>query len=106
MGYAYLAGAIVLEVLGTSLLRSTESFTRLWPSLACLLAYAASIVGLAAAVRTVEVGTAYAIWAATGTALIVTIGILFLDESLDAVKALGLVLVVSGVVVLNLGGAH
>jgi small multidrug resistance pump len=106
MGYLYLLAAIALEVVGTSLLRSTESFTRLWPSIGCAVCYVVSIAGLAAAVRTVEVGTAYAIWAGLGTALVVTIATLYLDEPLTVVKTVGLVLIVSGVVTLNLGGAH
>ncbi len=106
MGYIYLLAAIALEVVGTSLLRSTGSFTRLWPSVACAACYIGSIAGLAAAVRTVEVGTAYAIWAGLGTALVVGIATLFLNEPLTLVKTVGLVLIVSGVVTLNLGGAH
>src|SRR4051794_10168091 len=101
MGYVYLLGAIALEVLGTSLLRSTESFTRLWPSIGCALCYVASVAGLAAAVRSVEVGTAYAIWAGLGTALVVGIATLFLNEPLTWVKTVGLALIVSGVVTLN-----
>lgn len=106
MGYVFLLGAIALEVLGTSLLRSTDSFTRLWPSVGCALCYVGSVAGLAAAVRSVEVGTAYAIWAGLGTALVVGIATLFLDEPLTLVKTVGLVLIVSGVVTLNVGGAH
>lgn len=106
MGYVYLLGAIGLEVLGTSLLRSTGSFTRLWPSVACAACYVVSIAGLAAAVRTVEVGTAYAIWAGVGTALVVAIATVFLNEPLTLLKTIGLALIVGGVVTLNLGGAH
>jgi small multidrug resistance pump len=106
LGYAFLAAAIGLEIVGTSLLRATESFARLWPSLACVLCYGLSIVGLSAAVRTVPVGTAYAIWAGVGTALVVVIATVFLHEPLTLGKSLGIVLVVAGVVVLNLGAAQ
>ncbi len=51
-------------------------------------------------------GTAYAIWAGVGTALIAAIGMVFLGESASALKVLGVLLVIAGVVVLNLGGAH
>lgn len=106
MGFAYLGVAIALEVFGTSMLRSTESFSRLWPSVACLGAYALSIVGLSLAVRSLSVGTAYAIWAGVGTALVVAISTVFLHEPLTAAKTAGLALIVGGVVLLNLSGAH
>ncbi|WP_256091162.1 DMT family transporter, partial [Streptomyces griseus] len=53
-----------------------------------------------------SVGTAYAIWAGVGTAAVALIGILFLGESSGLVKITGIALIVAGVVVLNLGGAH
>lgn len=51
-------------------------------------------------------GTAYAIWAGVGTAAVATIGVLFMGESGNPVKVAGIALVIAGVVVLNLGGAH
>ncbi len=106
MPYVFLLAAIAAEVLGTSLLKATEGFTRLWPSVACLAAYVVSLVFLTQVVKTVPVGVTYAVWSGLGTAAIVAIGVAFFGESLSVVKVLGLVLVVGGVVVLNLGGAH
>ncbi|MBT2233294.1 multidrug efflux SMR transporter [Nonomuraea sp. NEAU-A123] len=107
MMYVFLALAIAGEVLATSLLKSTEGFTRLWPSLACLAGYAASFYMLTQALmRGMQVGIAYAVWAGLGTTLIVTIGVLFLHEPLTAAKVAGVALVVAGVVTLNLAGAH
>ncbi|MGW9430850.1 DMT family transporter, partial [Streptomyces decoyicus] len=51
-------------------------------------------------------GTAYAIWSGAGTAVIAMIGMVFLGESASALKLLGVLLVIAGVVVLNLDGAH
>lgn len=106
MAYALLVAAIAAEVAATSLLKATDGFTRLWPSLGCLAGYAFACLALAQAVKTVPVGVAYAMWSGLGTAAIVAIGVVFLGEPLNAVKALGLVLIVAGVVVLNLKGAH
>ena len=53
-----------------------------------------------------SVGTAYAIWSGAGTAAIAPIGMVFIGEAVTAAKILGLLLVIAGVVVLNLGGAH
>jgi small multidrug resistance pump len=103
--YVFLGLAIAFEVLGTSLLKSTDGFTRLWPTVACLSCYAAAFALLAVAVRGVPVGMAYAMWAGLGTAAIVAVGVLFLGETLSLVKVIGTALIVVGVVVLNLGGA-
>lgn len=106
MGYLFLLLAIGAEVFGTSLLRSTEGFTRLWPTIACLGSYAVAFALLAQTVRYVQVGVAYAVWAGLGTALIVVIGVLFLQEPMTLAKVVGVLLVIGGVVVLNLGGVH
>ncbi|GHA15162.1 hypothetical protein GCM10010389_62230 [Streptomyces echinoruber] len=70
------------------------------------LGYLVSFALLAQTLKTVPVGTAYAIWSGVGTAAIATIGILFLGEGMTTLKALGIALIILGVVVLNLGGAH
>lgn len=106
MGYVYLALAIAVEVLGTSLLKSTEGFTRLWPSVLCLGSYGVAFALLSQVVKSVPVGIAYALWSGLGTVAIVAIGAMFLGEELNPLKVLGIALVVAGVVVLNVGGAH
>ncbi|MEV1249267.1 multidrug efflux SMR transporter [Nonomuraea sp. NPDC050022] len=105
--YVFLALAIAAEVVATSLLKSTEGFTRLWPTVACLAGYAVSFVALAQGIaRGLQIGVAYAVWAGLGTALIVMIGVVLLGEPISATKVLGVALVIAGVVTLNLGGAH
>ena len=104
--YLFLATAITAEVLGTSLLKSTEGFTRLWPTVGTLTAYAVAFACLAKTVEHLPVGLAYAVWAGLGTTAIVLVGVVFLGEPITAVKVLGIALVVAGVVVLNTGGAH
>ncbi|MBL3667266.1 multidrug efflux SMR transporter [Streptomyces sp. M2CJ-2] len=106
MGYLLLAGAIVAEVGATTAMKYSDGFSRLWPSLLTLLGYVVSFSLLAQTLRTLSIGTAYAIWAGVGTAAIAAIGVLFMGEGLTAVKALGIALIIVGVVVLNLGGAH
>ncbi|MET9481202.1 multidrug efflux SMR transporter [Streptomyces sp. NPDC006638] len=106
MGYGLLAGAIAAEVAGTTAMKYSEGFTRLWPSLLTVAGYLIAFSLLAQTLKTLSIGTAYAIWAGTGTAAIAAIGIIFMNESAGPVKIAGLVLVIAGVVVLNLGGAH
>ena len=106
MGYLFLVTAITAEVIGTSLLKATEGFTRLWPTLGLAVAYLLAFLMLALAVRDVPVGVAYAMWSGLGTAAIVAIGAVFLGEPLSLAKVAGVGLIIGGVVVLNLGGAH
>jgi small multidrug resistance pump len=105
MPYVLLSAAIATEVFGTTLLKYSHGFTRLWPSVGTALAYLASVFLLARTLRVMEVGTAYAIWSAVGTALIAIIGVLLFSESASPVKIVGLILVIAGVVVLHLAGA-
>jgi small multidrug resistance pump len=106
MPYVFLLVAIAFEVVATSLLKATDGFSRLWPTVACLGAYAAAFAALAVAVRHVPVGVAYAMWSGIGTAAIVAIGVVFLGESLSVGKVAGVALVIGGVALLNVGGAH
>lgn len=106
MAYVLLAVAILAEVAGTTSLKFSEGFTKLWPSLGTLTGYGLSFYLLSLVLKTVPVGTAYAIWSAAGTALIATIGILFLGESATLPRLAGIALVIAGVVVLNLADAH
>ncbi|MFE0250434.1 DMT family transporter [Streptomyces sp. NPDC059010] len=106
MGYLLLAGAIAAEVAATTAMKYSEGFSRLLPSLVTALGYLVSFALLAQTLKTVSVGTAYAIWAGVGTAAIATIGIVFLGDGLTVTKAAGIALIIVGVVVLNLGGAH
>ncbi|WP_329277507.1 DMT family transporter [Streptomyces sp. NBC_00691] len=106
MGYGLLAGAIAAEILATTSMKYSEGFTRIWPSIVTGVGYVVAFALLAQALKTLQVGTAYAIWAGVGTAAVAAIGILFLGETLSLAKIAGIVLIVAGVVVLNLGGAH
>ncbi|MGI5399805.1 DMT family transporter [Streptomyces sp. CA-135486] len=106
MGYGLLAAAIAAEVAGTTAMKYSEGFTRLWPSLLTVAGYVLAFSLLAQTLKTLSVGTAYAIWAGAGTAAIAAIGMLFLGESTSLAKIAGIALVIAGVVVLNMGGAH
>lgn len=106
MVYVTLLGAILAEVLGTTSMKFSDGFTRLWPSLGTLVGYLIAFYLLAQTLKTMSVGTAYAIWAGLGTATIAVIGMAFLGEAANSVRIAGILLVIAGVVLLNLGGAH
>jgi small multidrug resistance pump len=107
LAYLFLFIAIFAEVMATSLLKSTEGFSRLWPTVVCLLGYAVSFALLALSIaRGMQTDVAYALWSAIGTAAIVLIAVLFLGSPLSMAKVVGVGLIIAGVLTLNLGGAH
>lgn len=106
MAYLFLLLAIGFEVVGTSLLKPSEGFTKIAPTVGSLGSYAISFLFLAQAVRDLPVGIVYALWSGLGTVAIVAIATAYLGEPLTPLKVVGVALVVSGVVVLNLDGAH
>ncbi len=99
--WLYLSIAIIAEVIGTSFLKSAEGFTRPGPSIIVLLCYATAFYLLSLTLKTIPVGIAYAVWSGTGIALIALVGWLVLGQVLDAAAMIGIGLIVSGVVVLN-----
>ena len=102
--YVMLVCAIAAEVIATSLLPRTAGFTRLWPTVAVLGSYGLSFTLLAQVVRSLPIGIAYAIWAGLGTLFVLAIGVFLLHQSLSAWQFAGILLVVVGVVLINLGG--
>src|SRR5882672_9564149 len=100
--WVVLAAAIACEVAGTIFMKLSDSLTRwVWiPPM--LITYVLALLGLALALRTIEVGVAYAVWAASGTLLIALIGILFFGETLSVIKVVAMALVIAGVIGLNL----
>ena len=106
MGYVFLAAAIAAEVAATTAMKYSEGFSRLGPSLVTFLGYVVSFVLLAKTLKSVSIGTAYAIWSGAGTAAIAMIGLVLFGEGLGLAKIAGIALIIGGVVMLNLGGAH
>ena len=101
-----LLAAIATEVAATAALPRTQGFKDPMWSAAVIGGYAVSIWMLALVVRHMPVSTAYAIWSGLGTAAVAVIGALWLGESLNPLKVAALGMIIAGVVVLNLQGAH
>jgi small multidrug resistance pump len=102
VSYIYLSIAIIAEVIGTSALKATEEFTRLGPSLIVVAGYGVAFFLLTLALRTIPVGIAYAIWSGVGVAFVAGIAALLYQQVPDAAAILGMSLIVSGVIVINL----
>ncbi len=94
--------SIVAETFATSMIKSSEGFTRLLPSLAVIVGYIISFMGLSQVVKVMNVGIAYAIWAGVGICLVSLISWFFFRQKLDIPAMLGIGLIISGVIVIQL----
>jgi len=105
LSWAYLIGAILLEVAGTTSMKLAEGFTRPLPSFGVFVFYSASLALLTMALKTWDVSVAYAVWAGLGTALIVLIGVVWFGEALTPLRVTCILLIVIGVAGLNWSGS-
>ncbi|KAA1191592.1 DMT family transporter [Paenibacillus sp. B2(2019)] len=105
--YVLLATAIICEVFGSSMLKVSNGFKRVFPSIGVILGMGLAFYSLSLALKTIPLGTAYAIWSGVGTALTAIIGVVFYKENFNRKKLLGLLLIIGGVIIMKLsGGAH
>jgi len=102
MPWIYLVLAGLFEVVWAIGLKYTEGFSRLWPSVITLSAMTASIILLAVAVKTLPIGTAYAIWTGIGAVGAVILGIVLFGDSASPLRLACVGLVMLGMVGLKL----
>ena len=100
-----LIAAITSEVGGTTCLKLSDGFSRLIPSLGVVALYMLSFVFLAAVLKTLDMGVAYAIWAGLGTALVATAGIFVFGEPVSTGRIVSIGFIIVGTVGLQLSGA-
>lgn len=102
MAWVYLFVAAMFEVGWAVGLKTTEGFTRFWPSVLTIAAMVISMLLLSLAVRTIPIGTGYAIWTGVGTIGAVLFGVAFFGEPTTPAKSLFLLMIVIGIVGLKL----
>jgi len=101
MGYWFLAIAIVSEVVGTLALKASEEFSNWFYSSVCVIGYVIAFYFLSLVLKTVPIGIAYAIWAGLGIVLVASISAVVYKEIPDTAAIIGMFLIVSGVVIMN-----
>jgi small multidrug resistance pump len=101
MHWIYLTLAILFEVAGTTCMKLSAGFTKPAAAVGMGLFYAACFFFLTLALKKIDVGVAYAVWSGVGVALIAGIGILYFREPMTAIKIIGLLAIILGVVALN-----
>ncbi|WP_127132136.1 multidrug efflux SMR transporter [Georgenia sp. SYP-B2076] len=102
MAWLILIGSGVLEAGWALSLKASDGLSRLWPSVSFVVLTVVSLLGLSYALRTLPVGTAYAVWTGIGASVTAVVGMAVLGESVSVLKLVSLVLIVAGIVGLNL----
>lgn len=100
--YLFLFISIVCEVIATTALKLSDSFTRLWPATVTVLFYLLAFWSLTIPMRTIPTGIIYAIWSGAGIVLISLVGWVVYGQKLDMAALAGMGLIIAGVVVINL----
>lgn len=98
----YLMMAIVAEVIATTMLKASEGFTRLWPSLLVVVGYGVSFWGVSMVVKSMPLGIVYAIWSGMGIVLVSIAAVFVYQQKLDWPAMIGMGLIIAGVLVINL----
>ena len=100
--YAILAFAILAEVIATTALSRSASFTRFWPTVITVAGYVIAFWLLSYPLKVMPTGIVYAIWSGMGVVLISAVGWFWYRQTLDAAALIGLGLIIAGVLVVNL----
>ena len=102
IGWIYLILAIILELGGSTCMKLSNGFTKVLPSVFVFVFYGICYWLLALALDTIEMSVAYAVWAGLGTVAISIIGVVALKGPINFLKTVGIFLIASGVVILEL----
>ncbi|WIM40313.1 multidrug efflux SMR transporter [Paenibacillus sp. PK4536] len=105
MAYLFLAISIIGELIGTSMLKASEGFTKLYPTLLTIVAFVISFYFVSLTLKTLPLNMTYAIWSGVGAVATALISVLIWKEKINTGSMVGIALIVVGVVVLNLFGA-
>jgi small multidrug resistance pump len=102
MVYLYLTIAIIGEVIATSSLKASESFTKPLPTLLVIVGYGAAFYFLTLCLKSMDIGVAYALWSGLGLVLITVAAAVLYKQIPDWWAVVGMALIMAGVLVLNL----
>ncbi|HLR18880.1 MAG TPA: multidrug efflux SMR transporter [Staphylococcus sp.] len=104
MAYLYLVIAIITEVTGTVSLKSSEGFSRLYPSLSAIISFVICFYFFSLAMKYLPLGLSYATWAGLGLVLSTMLAIIVFNEHLNVTGVVAIVFILTGIVLLNTVG--
>jgi multidrug transporter EmrE-like cation transporter len=94
--------AVLSEVTATTALKFSEGFTKLIPSLIVIVGYGLSFYLLSLSLKTIPLGTAYALWSGIGIMLTIIVGAILWHEQMDWARGIGIALILGGILIINL----
>lgn len=100
-GYVALGIAIVTEIFGTSMLKMSDGFSKLFPSIGVAVGFLLAFYFLSVSLKSVPLSLAYALWSGIGTVITAIIGILAWGDPFNMISFAGIALIIGGVVLLN-----
>jgi quaternary ammonium compound-resistance protein SugE len=106
LAWLLLFSAGLAEIVFALSLKYNEGFTKLWPSIITMISGGCSFYLLMLAIKTLPLGTAYAVWTGMGAVGVAIIGIFLFKESTDLYRLLSITLVIAGIIGLKLTDNH
>ena len=102
MAYLYLIIAIIAEIVATTIMKDTNGFTVLWPSVFTILGYVVAFYMLSLCIQTIPTGIIYALWSGFGIIGMAVLGWIVHNQTLDVPAIAGIVLILLGVLVIKI----
>lgn len=107
MPYLYLLLAIVSEVIGSALLKSSDGFSKLYPTITTIISFLMSFYFLSKTMQHLPLNITYASWAGLGLVLTTIVSVLIFKEQINLISIISIILIIFGVVLLNtFGSSH
>ena len=104
MPYIYLFIAITAEIIGTSFIKVTEGFTKLWPTLGTTISFAICFYFLSVTLKYLPLNISYATWSGLGLVLTTIVSVIIFKESVNLISIFAIILIIVGVLLLNIYG--
>ncbi len=106
IGWVFLALAIAFEVAAATCMKLSDGLTRVWPAVLMAVFYILCFLAMIRSLEHLQIGVVYAIWAGLGTAAVAVIGVVLFEDTMPWVKILGIMFIIAGVALVNMGGTH
>lgn len=106
MAWIYLFIAGILEVAWAYFMKESDGFSKLWPSVFTLILMVISFALLSIAMKTLPLGTSYAIWTGIGAVGAFIVGALFFGEAITVMRLVSFLFIITGLVGLKLASSH
>lgn len=101
MAFVYLMIAVIAEVIATSAMKASESFSQLIPSMITVVGYIVALYFLSLTMKTIPIGITYALWSGAGIVLISLVGFFYYKQHLDLAAVIGLTFMIIGILIIN-----